>query len=68
MNIDQHKFMNAVLERTNSKLGQMQNQVIVLETQLQFALELNKSLQDELDKAKKKSTKEKNTEEFTTPN
>lgn len=60
--------MNAVLERTNSKLGQMQNQVIVLETQLQFALELNKSLQEEVDKAKKKSAKEKNTEEFTSPN
>lgn len=58
--------MNSVLERTNAKLGQLQNQVIVLETQLQFALELNKSLQDELDKAKKK--KEKNTEEFTSPN
>ena len=68
MNIDQHKFINAVLERTNLKLGQMQNQVIVLETQLQFALEINKSLQDELDKVKKKSAKEKNTEEFTTPN
>ena len=60
--------MNSVLERTNAKLGQLQNQVIVLETQLQFALELNKSLQEELDKAKKKSTKEKSTEEFTSPN
>ena len=60
--------MNSVLERTNAKLGQLQNQVIVLETQLQFALELNKSLQDELDKVKKKSSKEKNTEEFTSPN
>jgi hypothetical protein len=60
--------MNAVLERTNSKLGQLQNQVIVLETQLQFALELNKSLQEEVDKAKKKSAKEKNTDEFTSPN
>lgn len=58
--------MNAVLERTNAKLGQLQNQVIVLETQLQFALELNKSLQEELDKAKKK--KEKTSEEFTSPN
>ena len=66
MNIDQHAFMNSVLERTNAKLGQLQNQVIVLETQLQFALELNKSLQDELDKVKKK--KEKPSEEFTTPN
>ena len=37
-----------------------------METQLQFALELNKSLQDELDKVKKK--KEKPSEEFTTPN
>jgi len=60
--------MNAVLERTNSKLGQMQNQVIVLETQLQFALELNKSLQEEVDKAKKKTAKEKNTEDFSSPN
>ena len=60
--------MNSVLERTNAKLGQLQNQVIVLETQLQFALELNKSLQEELDKAKKKTTKEKSTEEFTSPN
>ena len=68
MNIDQHAFMNSVLERTNAKLGQLQNQVIVLETQLQFALELNKSLQEELDKVKKKSSKEKNTEEFTSPN
>ena len=68
MNIDQHNFMNSVLERTNAKLGQLQNQVIVLETQLQFALELNKSLQEELDKAKKKSSKEKNTEEFNSPN
>jgi len=66
LNIDQHAFMNSVLERTNAKLGQLQNQVIVLETQLQFALELNKSLQDELDKVKKK--KEKTSEEFTTPN
>jgi len=66
LNIDQHAFMNSVLERTNAKLGQLQNQVIVLETQLQFALELNKSLQDELDKVKKK--KEKISEEFTTPN
>ena len=60
--------MNSVLERTNAKLGQLQNHVIVLETQLQFALELNKSLQEELDKVKKKSSKEKNTEEFTSPN
>lgn len=58
--------MNSVLERTNAKLGQLQNQVIVLETQLQFALELNNSLQAELDKLKKK--KEKTSEEFTSPN
>ena len=58
--------MNSVLERTNAKLGQLQNQVIVLETQLQFALEANNSLQAELDKLKKK--KEKPSEEFTTPN
>ena len=37
-----------------------------METQLQFALELNKTLQDELDRVKKK--KEKPSEEFTTPN
>lgn len=64
MQIDQNKFMNSVLERTNAKLGQLQNQVIVLETQLQFALELNKSLQEELDKIKKKTSKEKVTEDY----
>lgn len=65
MQIDQTKFMNAVLEKTTLKLNQVQNQVILLETQLQIAIEQNNLLTEELEKLKKK--KEKPTEEFTTP-
>lgn len=65
MQIDQNKFMNAVVERTNQKLSQLQNQVILLETQLHFALESNNLLTEELEKLKKK--KEKTNQEFSTP-
>lgn len=58
--------MNAVIERTNNKLNQLQAQVIVLETQLSFAVETNNKLTEEIEKLKKK--KEKNTQEdFSTP-
>lgn len=36
MEIDQIKFFNVVLEKTNVKLNQLQNQNIVLEAQLQL--------------------------------
>lgn len=64
MQIDQTKFMNAVVENTNAKLNQLQSQVILLETQLHFAIQTNAQLQDELDKLKKKKEKQ---EEFTNP-
>lgn len=66
MEVDQNAFYNALLDRTNSKLNQLQVQVNMLETQLHFASELNKSLQQELDKLKKR--KEKNTsDDFSQP-
>lgn len=54
MQIDQTKFMNAIIERTNQKLNQFHNQIIVLETQLQFAIEANQELTNELEKIKKR--------------
>lgn len=36
MEIDQIKFFNVVLDKTNAKLNQLQNQNIVLEAQLQL--------------------------------
>lgn len=65
LNVDQNKFMNLLIEKTNQKLGQMQNQVILLETQLQLAIEQYQTLQAEHEKIKKK--KDKNSEEFSTP-
>lgn len=64
MQIDQNKFMNAVVENTNAKLNQLQSQVILLETQLHFAIQTNAQLQEELDKLKKKKEKQ---EEFVNP-
>lgn len=57
MEIDQHKFMNLVMEKTNKKLNELQAQVIVLEAQLQCAVDINQTLQQQVDKTKKKETK-----------
>ena len=62
MQVDSVKFMNLVIEKTNKKLNELQAQVIVLESQLQLASEINKQLQDQLDKTKKKDKSE-----FSTP-
>ena len=62
MEIDQIKFMNLVMEKTNKKLNELQAQVIVLEAQLQLAVEINKQLQDRVEKDSKQK-KEKS--EFT---
>ena len=62
MQVDSVKFMNLVIEKTNKKLNELQAQVIVLESQLQLAGEINKQLQDQLDKTKKKDKSE-----FSTP-
>ncbi len=50
MQLDNLKFMNLVMEKTNKKLNELQAQVIVLESQLQLAVEVNKELKDTLDK------------------
>jgi hypothetical protein len=50
MQLDNMKFMNLVMEKTNKKLNELQAQVIVLESQLQLAVEVNKELKDTLDK------------------
>lgn len=65
LNVDQNKFMNLLIEKTNQKLSQMQSQVILLEAQLQLAIEQYHTLQAENEKLKKK--KDKNSEEFSTP-
>lgn len=57
MEIDQNRFANLVIEKTNAKLNQLQNQVIVLESQLQLAVEANKHLKGDLDKINKRKTK-----------
>lgn len=61
MQLDNLKFMNLVMEKTNKKLNELQAQVIVLESQLQLAVEVNQELKDQLDKQeriqKKKETK-----------
>lgn len=57
MEIDNHKFMTLVMEKTNKKLNELQAQVIVLEAQLHLAVEINKQLQEQADKVKKKEPK-----------
>lgn len=57
MELDQVKFMNLVMEKTNRKLNELQSQVIVLESQLQLAAEMYEALVKEVEKQK---TKEKN--------
>ena len=57
MEIDQNKFMNLVMEKTNKKLNDLQAQTIVLEAQLQLAVELNSQLQDQISKYNKKKDK-----------
>ena len=57
MEIDQIKFMNLVMDKTNKKLNELQAQVIVLEAQLQLAVEINNSLKEQADKVKKKEPK-----------
>ena len=57
MEIDQIKFMNLVMEKTNKKLNEMLAQVIVLESQLQLVVETNNKLTDDLNKLNKKEKK-----------
>jgi hypothetical protein len=61
MEIDKAKLLNTVIERSNAKLAELQQQVIFLESQLQLVLEANttlkKQLDDTVEKAKKKDNK-----------
>lgn len=57
MEIDQNKFMNIVIEKTNRKMNELQAQVIVLESQLLLAAEVNQELKSQLDKINKKKDK-----------
>ena len=57
MEIDQARFMNVVMEKTNKRLNEMLSQVIVLESQLQLAVEINNKLQEDLNKINKKEKK-----------
>lgn len=57
MEIDQIKFMNTVIEKTNRKMNELQAQVIVLESQLLLAAEINQELKSQLDKINKKKDK-----------
>lgn len=64
VNLDHNKFVNLLIEKTNQKLSQLQNQNILLETQLQLAVDLNNAvkkeneeLKVEIEKLKKKKEK-----------
>ena len=57
MEIDQIKFMNLVMEKTNKRLNEMLAQVIILESQLQLVVEANNKLTDDLNKLNKKDKK-----------
>ena len=57
MEIDQNRFATLVIEKTNAKLNQLQNQVIILESQLQLAVESNNQLKGDLEKINKRKTK-----------
>jgi uncharacterized protein (DUF3084 family) len=64
INLDHNKFVNLLIEKTNQKLNQFQNQIILLETQLQLAVDLNNTVQkenealnSEIEKLKKKKEK-----------
>lgn len=46
--------MNVVIEKTNKRMNDLLNQVIVLESQLHCVVEINKQLKEQLDQIKKK--------------
>lgn len=57
MEIDQIRFMNLVMEKTNKRLNEMLSQVIVLEAQLQLVVETNNKLTEDFNKLSKKEKK-----------
>ena len=57
MSIDQNKLIALVLEKNTKKISDLQSQVIILESQLELMTEINKQLQEQVDKIKKKESK-----------
>ena len=59
MEINAEKFMNLVVEKTTQKMNAFQGQIILLETQLQLAVEKIQLIEAELNKlnAKKEEVK-----------
>lgn len=49
--------MNLVMDKTNKKLNEVNAQLIVLEAQLQMAVEVNKQLQEQIKELEKKPAK-----------
>lgn len=60
MEIDKNRLITVLLDKTNQKVSELQQTVLMLESQLQLAVELNEGLKKqllELDKYKKKENK-----------
>lgn len=56
MEVDQSTFYRLVLDKTTSKLNELQARVIMLEAQLQLTLEANEKLNSDLLKKKDKKS------------
>lgn len=57
MEIDKNRLVTVLIDKTNQKVSELQQSVLMLESQLQLAVELNEGLKKqllELDKIKKK--------------
>lgn len=57
MEVDQNLYFKLVLDKTTNKLNELQARVILLEAQLQLALEANEKLTDDFSKINKKEKK-----------
>ena len=57
MQVDQNKLLNIIMEKTNRKLNELQAKAIVLESQLQLAIEVAESLRKDLEKVNKTNVK-----------
>lgn len=56
MEVNQGVFYQLVLDKTTNKLNELQARVILLEAQLQIALEANEKLNSDLLKKKEKKS------------
>lgn len=60
MEINAEKFMNVVVEKTTQKMNAFQGQIIILEAQLQLAVEKIQLLEAELNKLNAKKEEPSN--------